>query len=851
MWISYSESEVKKFHPICEEALNEALKKLNMHNKYEVIHHKLTGTLEMDFVIQNTQTKKYLCVIEVKRTPNDIHSTRYQYQAMSYVQMNAQQNEKPFYILTNLEYAFLFRYDSSKPQVFQQILNPGLIFIENFSNSNKNEFLEKLTDFFKKILKDFFENNFEYLTTLDDFVKHMEMVKEDWKKWKTDLAFFCYEYIRGAFNFINRKDLKDIRLFNNNIKKICKEGAKVNFKNIFQYSEEEFDLTTNIQNNDLIEIYNFGNKNISGDYLANVLHQIVSAGHEHEGEVPTDLELGNILSVLAKKYVNNLEENEVLCDPAVGSGNLISSALNIFSLSPKQILVNDWNKKLLELLSLRLGLSYAEIISPSNTVQIFNNNIADLDKDFFEKVKIILMNPPFVAGINCIERKRILYQKIYELSEKEAITKVGQAPFESVFLELICNFVKEGTLIACIFPKTHLLARGIEAKHTRKIIVEKLGIHLIFTYPGEEIFSEVTKDTCILLGKVGKPSDEITVISSYEKIPNLDINSFMNSLDNTLTEEFEALMPGIEGRKISLTNLKDNLVDGWRFLNNEMIEAYIFVEEHFEYSDKIIKLSENTSTQQVKRGTAGNNGGSDLIFFDSRNELYSQFEDKNINFKVGMRNAKLSSFIVNQGDSKFLDITSIDADLLDQILRAYTMLNRRSGNQQRREKTREELIEILNRESQLKFNANSVLLPRGIRKHGRVYLTKNSTYVSTNFIVYTMNNYDKALLFASWVSTIFYQLICEISSKDQEGMRKMEKADFNETFIPDFDKISNGVLTKIIQIENEIVFLKLNEPEIRNIDIIWAEELFGENGQEILEKAKELLEFLVNRRNPN
>lgn len=131
--------------------------------------------------------------------------------------------------------------------------------------------------------------------------------------------------------------------------------------------------------------------------------------------------------------MNNLEENEVLCDPAVGSGNLISSALNIFSLSPKQILVNDWNKKLLELLSLRLGLSYAEIISPSNTVQIFNNNIADLDKDFFEKVKIILMNPPFVAGINCIERKRILYQKIYELSEKEAITKVGQAPFESVF----------------------------------------------------------------------------------------------------------------------------------------------------------------------------------------------------------------------------------------------------------------------------------------------------------------------------------------------------------------------------------------------------------------------------------
>lgn len=40
------------------------------------------------------------------------------------------------------------------------------------------------------------------------------------------------------------------------------------------------------------------------------------------------------------------------------------------------------------------------------------------------------------------------------------------------------------------------------------------------------------------------------------------------------------------------------------------------------------------------------------------------------------------------------------------------------------------------------------------------------------------------------MTTIFYQLICEVTSKDQEGMRKMEVADINTTFNPQLDMIS-------------------------------------------------------------
>lgn len=208
-----------------------------------------------------------------------------------------------------------------------------------------------------------------------------------------------------------------------------------------------------INNSILVDLYDFGNQNVTGDSIAGILHQIVSEGHEHEGEVATDLELGRLVATLAKYVNGNLSEGEFLCDPAAGSGNLISSSVEIFGLSPKQILVNDYNPKLLELLSLRLGLNYAMTISRNNSPVIFNKNVVNLDRDFFANVKVIVMNPPFVAGINCVERKQEFYRRIRELAGRDTGTNIGQMPLEAAFLELITYLVRPGTTIACIFQK--------------------------------------------------------------------------------------------------------------------------------------------------------------------------------------------------------------------------------------------------------------------------------------------------------------------------------------------------------------------------------------------------------------
>ena len=100
------------------------------------------------------------------------------------------------------------------------------------------------------------------------------------------------------------------------------------------------------------------------------------------------------------------------------------------------------------------------------------------------------------------------------------------------------------------------------------------------------------------------------------------------------------------------------------------------------------------------------------------------------------------------------------------------------------------------------------------------------------------------------MSTIFYQLICEVSSKDQEGMRKMEVLDIEKTYVPALDDVTQETVKALTDEYSSIKFLNLAAPEIREVDRIWAYELFGEGAEEILNTARRMLQYLANRRNP-
>lgn len=846
--ISYSDSEVGKFHPICEDAITQALINLGLSTTYRAVHHRMTGSLEMDYVIENINTGKYLCVVEVKRTPAAVNSTRYQFQAMSYVQSNVGITEKPFYILTNLEFAYSYRYDASRPGAYQQILKPGLEKISSFSVDDETTVKDKMVVYFERKIQEFVADIYTYQLNLAEFVVHMKPLISDDKKWKTHLAVLLYEYIRGSFIHLHRTDLRDIRLFGNNVQQICHEGGRVDFKGIFDYAVNNYLPMLSVSNKELIDLYELGDQNISGDSVADVLHKMVSSGHEHEGEVATDIELARLVAALAKVEVGTINSSDVVCDPAAGSGNLISSAIEIMGLRPTQLMANDINSKLLELLSLRLGLNFAKTVGPTNAPVVMNKDVTSMGTDDFSDVKVLLMNPPYVSGINCVARKKSFYDAIRRLSDSVAMTNNGQMPLEAVFLELITELIAPGTVISCVFPSNFLTARGAEAQITRNLVLSKFGLHTIFTYPGEEIFENVTKSTCVLVGRAKTPANEIKIISSYTKVPDIDIHQFESVVGGTFSANFSMIMPGLQGRTIPVITLRSDLAEGWRYLNQEKQEAMTFIDANFNHCtsfDLVVNLR-----IPMKRGTAGNSGGSNLLFICD--ELYNKYSPCGLSVSSAMRNSKYDNFIVGRGDANFLDYTKNSPIMVDNIINDYIKLvaSAKGSTQQRKAKKLTEWRTIVKKESNKGFTANSVLIPRASRAVGSVYLAEQRVFVSTNFLVCTFANAQEAMLAATWMTTIFYQLMCEISSKNEDGMRKMEVADIKKTYIPVLSVISTTTVTRLNGLKNSLEFLDLHDPQIRDVDTIWAEELFGINATTMLDKAQRLLTYLVNIREP-
>ncbi len=851
MWLSHADSEVNKFHPICEKALNAALVKLSNESDYRVLHHEYTGSLEMDFVVQNVRTKKYLCVIEVKRTPSDVNSARYQYQAMSYVQMNVPMSEKPYYILTNLEYAFTFRYDASRPRVFQQMLEPGLMRIGDFDQLPQAEFEECLSDFFAVQIANFLTDKFNYLLTLEQFEHHMKKVRNNAAKWKSSLVVLLYEYIRGAFLSIGRSDLPyDVLKFHSDVKRICEEAASVNFKEIFTFSSQ-LEKTVAIGRNVIANIFSLGKQNITGDTVADLLHSIVSAGMEHEGLVQTDVELARVVAVLAKSISGNISTTGYICDPAAGSGNLISSAIEIYGVSPNQIKANDVNERLLELLSLRIGLNFAKIVNNHNTAQISAKDIVDLPAGYFDDIAVIVLNPPFVAGINCVKRKQSLFKRIYDIKGENPQTDVGQMNLEGAFLETVCTLCKPNTVIACILPKTHLIARGAEAVALRQFLLSDFGLQAIFSYPEEGLFESVVKGTCVVIGKVRAPSSTIKFITSIDSVANIDLSAFEKSINETFSaDNYVSIIPCIEGMFQTRATLQSIVKDGWRQVCREFEDAISFHKSYITPCDKLVRISDiPKDSLPRKRGTAGNSGASDLLMIDRDSELFAK--NKNKPFLPAMRNAKTDTFILTDGDTVCFDSTQISKSDLSRIVDEYCKTPIRESRQQRKTKSLDALIELVETTAQNLTPANSMLIPRGIRTTGKVYVIKSKTVISTNFISVSLKSFEDALIFGSWVSTVFYQLICEINAKPQEGMRKMEVQDISTTYVPLIGKLTDEQKYEILTDCQNLEFLVLKSPTPRKTDHTWARILFGNDADVRLHEAVRLLDFLANMRNPH
>lgn len=850
MWIKNTDKEVECFHPVCKEALEGALKQLNIDKDYEVQHHRYVGTIEMDLVIASKETNKILCVVEVKRTIAAVNSTRYQYQAMSYVQsLRDNELESRYYLLTNLESSCLFKFEKNRPNVYEQIIEPGFSLNHKFADVSREVFMADLTKQYANFISIIKNDRGKYMLSFKQFADEIHDKLDKDIEWKKALVALFYEYIRGSFTKINRNELKTIAQLSNKVDLICQEGLKVNFKDIFTLPELA-SKQRNVETNRTLlqQLFDLGKTYVDADELASVMHKVVSEEHKHEGEVPTDTDLATLMLWLVKCITGELNEDEKIMDPASGSGSLLCATANVYEhIQPSQLIANDINSRLLQLLSLRIGLKFASTVEKGNTARITSMNIADLPTTDFDHVRAIVMNPPYLAatGMSCVSRKAELYRRIRLLKGCEPTTTSGQMPLEGPFVELVSTLAKEGTVIAAILPNTHFTTKGDASRAIRTMLLNDFGLQLIFNYPQEKLFEGVTQNTSIAIGVKGTRTDNVLYLYSNEIVSEIDASSISDILKSEFSiEELANINSQFEGCLLPKKKLEQKIGDGWQIGNMTKHDAQNFVQANIATSRLLTTLSDS-EFKDYHRGKIGNEGCTKLLYLKPNSIFLAKVRSQlKGHTAAGLNNAKFDSVNIGRGESVFFNVSGMSDRQIREIVDLFLAESNRKNKKQRRDdKSPEEYVATLKKESKRVSPAFSVMLPRAIRSNGRVFVSNRPTFVSTNFFVIESDEIGSKIL-ASWFSTIFYQLECEAYCNNRAGARKMEEKDFNPLHVPITSELSEDEKQRIVTTPIS-EFINLRLPQVRDVDRVWAEILFGDNAEELIEEALMLVPILV------
>lgn len=143
--------------------------------------------------------------------------------------------------------------------------------------------------------------------------------------------------------------------------------------------------------------------------------------------------------------------------------------------------------------------------------------------------------------------------------------------------------------------------------------------------------------------------------------------------------------------------------------------------------------------------------------------------------------------------------------------------------------------------------AGSILLARDCRRSGRAYLAETVTFPSTNVYVYEMSDVRKGWFYHSWFCSIFYQLNCELASKNHAGTRKMDSAEFDSTFVPEYSLFSEDDIDLICNCRVDS-FITLNDPVIRECDRVWAKIISPGDWERTLSETARYLGMLASDR---
>jgi hypothetical protein len=858
----YWDDEVRVFHPLFEDALNQTLSNMGLDDELEVIHHWSTKGFSgiIDFAICNKKSKKVLLPIEVKKTVVDLKAIGRK-QARGYLESLGLFRGSDYYLATNLEYVELFRDTPNRVLTMAQLLNLSGSFVGDLKTSDYEGFIETLQNSLEQVLEAVRGNDgSDYASNISGLLHALETSVDDLESWHQAQAFYAFDYIRGALSsdaYFKKyvDEWKPANSFANLPSEMKGLVAKIDFDLLFEkLPSGRFNV------NEISQIsegaFEAGRSEDLGEDLAGVVNEIAYLVKAIPGVVETTPNLADLLVAQLSMIIGpTLSENIKILEPGCGSGNLIVALKKHYeNLTAKQIFGVEKQEIFREVLSLRLGLHFKDSLRNGERPDLSIRTLESISVSECEDVGLVIMNPPFIRGIDCVEERKKIADLIFKISNTKSMLTGKQLGYECGYLELLLNLVPEQTVIASIFPKNALLRP--DSQELREYLIKDFGLKQIVLYKDNNLFGSVQKSTVILIGKKGSQSEKIEIFNHVENLENIDFQKF--KVDSDRDQYIQKLGSRIE---IETRTLLDSAEAGWKGLLGGVESEYKACLNQILDCSKFSTLGE---IHKLTRGTIGNKGASDFLFNPKISSKDSQRKkpDKWHEIPSGwiLPAVKNSDSVPREITKKFGDSAihypegHRSEETEKSIFENYLRQNRdasksktNSGSQRKVEKSSEDLSKIL--EVSRPVHGPIVLIPRGQRVSAQIsFSSEKELMVSTNFFIAECGTRAQAIILASWLLTLFGQLQLEHSGIDQEGMRKLEKFQIENCLIPQEINFTNHELVELekVLLETDPLLFRAITP--REIDEIWAKKLSPDNWIDLMASAESTLQVLCNQR---
>ncbi len=859
----YWDDEVRVFHPFFEEVLNSTLSKMGLHEELEIVHHWTVKGFSgiIDFAICNKKSKKVLLPIEVKKTVVDLKALGRR-QARGYLEALGIYRGSDYYLATNLEHIELFRDTPNRVLTMAQLLNLSESYVGDLKSSDFDNFRKSLEKSLRQVLELVRGNDgSDYASNISGLLHALETSVEDLESWHQAQSFYAFDYIRGALGVdcFFKKNVEGWPIADSFV---SSPGAMKDL-----VSKIDFDLLfekrPNGRFND-VEIaqitagaFEAGQSEDLAEDLAGVVNEIAYSIKGIPGVVETTPNLADLLVAQLSMVVGpELDSKLKVLEPGCGSGNLIVALKKYYeSLTARQIFGVEKQEIFREVLSLRVGLHFKDSLRNGEKPNLSIRTLESIEVNECKDVGLVIMNPPFIRGIDSVKERRKISDLIFKISKTKSVLTGEQLGYECGYLELLMNLVPDQTVIASIFPKNAMLRP--DSSELRAYLVNVFGLKQIVLYKDNNLFGSVQKSTVILIGKKGSKSENIEVYNYTEDLENFDFQKF-KKMRTKRNQYIQTLGSVIE---ISTEELLESADSGWKGLLSG-------VESEYEVClNKILKCSEFSTigrNHKLYRGAIGNKGASEFLF-NPRIPRNKSLINKPFKWEK-IPNSWILPAIKNS-DSAPREITKQSGESAIHFPEVHQIQNTDnsifanylqgnfgsdksksgSGSQRKAEKSVEDLFRIL--EVSRPINGPVVLIPRGQRAAAQIsFSSEKELMVSTNFFIAECKSRVEAIILASWLLTIFGQVQLEHSGIDQEGMRKLEKFQIENCLIPkgiNFTKLELEELEKVL-LESSPLLFKAIVP--REIDRIWARKLAPDNYEDLILSTEKTLKVMCNQR---